>query len=684
MEELQRQFRVALIAVLIIIPVAVIGFMHFEGYALLDAIWLTIITLTSIGYGDITAKTIEGRIFTLFVILFGMGALLFAIQSSFGLFASPALRDLRQRRRTQRIINRLQQHYIICGKGELVDKTINYLLLRSQTHFDTEYTPTTSQFPSAFSALMSKFPLRGMLAKMVATLSRLTPQRTSLLDLVVIITQDNAYADHLRTNGFLVIEGDPTDDQILLRAGVQHAKGLMVLLDSDTEALLTTLTASKLNPNMHITAAALEEAILEKLEQVGAHSVIAPFDVAGQFLNNATLRPAVNMYFNSLLFNEAQKSQIVQLHLWDDSPWIGKHLGALKLRERFDSGVIGIRTTTGEYEYAPTQDRILSPNEVLLAVCPIGQQRPLLADCRAGTEARFRPPAEQILMTPSAPPTSQKHYTLEEAEQAIAAMSQHFIICGTGRVARNAIKKLNPERPFVIISDDYDYTQLLLARGFRVIHGSPTLEETLHKAGVPRAQAIMVALDDRAASVVTVLSCRALSKRLLITATANSDDMIDKLKRAGADSVVSPFQVAAQFVLLASIQPETSQFMKYVLFNYETGLETTELYMETDSPWIGETIESLRIDRLFRAGVIGVRLADRQTYLYAPSGDYVIKADEVLIVVVPMIYSDELASSAHGSISKRPTTLRNKVLSSGSWSREMIKDLIEQGNAKTN
>lgn len=683
MDELQRQFRIALIAVLIIIPVAVIGFMHFEGYSPLDAIWVTIITLTTIGYGDITAKTIEGRIFTLFVILFGMGALLFAIQSSFGLFASPTLRDLRQRRRTQRIIDKLSQHYIICGKGELVDKTINYLLQRSQTQTNTQHHQRYNILLDRLFGQNSHSTIRKISQTLFERIFHLLIRGNSFLDLVVIITQDKTYAERLREKDFLVIEGDPTDEHILTRAGIKKAKGLMVLLDSDTEALLTTLTASKLNTQLYITAAALEERVLEKLEQVGAHSVIAPFEVAGQFLNNATLRPAVNMYFNNLLFSDTQHSQVVQLHLWDDSPWIGKHLGTLKLRERFDSGIIGIRKEDGDYEYAPSQDRILLKNEVLLAVCPMRQQSALLADCRAGTEERFRPPAEQVLMTPSAPPTSQKRYTLEEAGEAINAMSQHFIICGTSRVARNAIKKLNPERPFVIISDDLSYTQELLARGFRVVHGAPTLEETLHKAGISRAQAIMIALDDRAASVLSVLSCRVLSKRLLITATANSDDMIDKLMRAGADSVVSPFHVAAQFVLLASIQPETSHFMKHVLFNYETGLETTELYMETDSPWIGETIESLRIDRLFRAGVIGIRLADRQTYIYAPPSDYVIGANEVLIVVVPMIYSDELASSAHGSISKRPTTLRSKVLTSGSWSRDMIKDLIEQGS-KTN
>ena len=194
----------------------------------------------------------------------------------------------------------------------------------------------------------------------------------------------------------------------------------------------------------------------------------------------------------------------------------------------------------------------------------------------------------------------------------------------------------------------------LIKRGFKVIHGNPTHEETLLKAGINRAQAIMVAIDDKAAAVVTVLTCRTLSRRLLITATANSDDMIDKLTRAGADRVVSPFHVAAQFVLLSTTRPEISAFIEYVLFNYQTGLETADLHMEDDSPWIGDTIESLRLDRLFRAGVIGIRLADGETYIYAPSAQHVIQPQEVLIVVTPMTYFDEMRAAAHGSTTKRP------------------------------
>ncbi len=239
-------------------------------------------------------------------------------------------------------------------------------------------------------------------------------------------------------------------------------------------------------------------------------------------------------------------------------------------------------------------------------------------------------------------------------------MSQHYIICAAGRIAQNAIAKLNPARPFVIISNDSEYVEHLLQRGFLVIQGDPTQEAVLKAAGIQRALAVMVTAEDKASSVLTVLNCRAINKRLLITAAAPSEDIAPKLARAGADRVITPYQVAAQFVLLATTRPVISDFLQYVLFNYAAGIETAELYMEHESPWIGQTILGLGLSEQFGAGVIGLRLSSGQ-YLYAPPGDHLLQEDEVMIVVTPMEHSDLLRELAHGSVNKRPVTLRRDM-----------------------
>ncbi|MEO8612304.1 MAG: NAD-binding protein [Chloroflexota bacterium] len=671
LKETRRQIVIALDAVIIVVAIGIIGFMVIEKMSLLDAAWMTIETLTTIGYGDIVPQTPQGRVFTLFLIVIGLSVFAFGLQASATFLLSPVIREIRGRRRTQRLIDHLQHHYLICGVGELVDNTIKYLLdaaeRRRAAHWAEIYKPIDHFLDGIFGDdAHGHFPrMRAVLRRMMLFFVRFFHRSETLLDVVVVVTPSAAYAAQLRNQGLLVVEGDPTIDEVLQHAGIQHAQAMMVMLDSDTEALLTVLTARNLNPHLDITAATLEEQLAPKMIRVGANGVIAPYEVAGQFLNNATLRPAVNEFFSSILFNQRNDMQTTQIALWDDSPWIGQRLGKLNLRDRHQAAIIGLRLDNGNFLYAPNDDYILHESEVIIAVAPARHIPAIQQSARKGTMLKPRVANWQRIALPSSPFKTPKFtFTLEESEIAIGAMSGHFIICGTGRVARNATNKLDPARPFVLISDDPAYTEELLARGFRVIQGNTVQESILKKAGIEHSLAIMVAIEDDAASVLTVLNCRALSKRLLITATAQSDEMMPKLHRAGADRVIGPFQVAAQFVLLATTRPAVSDFLQYVVYNYAAGIETAELYMQHDSPWIGRSIESLLLDRLFRAGVIGIRQADGQ-YIYAPPGDYVLQEHEVLIVVTPMEHSDELRITAHASASGRPVSLRRGYFESG-------------------
>jgi len=660
--------------------------MVIEDLPFIDSAWLTIITLTTIGYGDISATTELGKLFTILLVLIGLGAITFFLSSSFALLFSTEATDRRRKFRTRKKISQLRNHYIICGMGEMVDKTIVYLLqsahfLREQ-HQEQVYKPIDDFLDRIFGddADGNFVTMRKALHRIIIFFVNIFKPETTILDLLVIITLDTEYAEHLRSAGLLVVEGDPADDDSLIEAGIHRAQAIMVMLNQDTEGLLTVLTARNLNPTLYITAATVEEELKQKMVRAGANIVLAPYEVAGQFLNNTTLRPAVADYFNSMLFDHETNHQITQLKLQDNSPWIGKRISDLLLREHFDAGIIGIQLDDGTFIYAPSDDRILKEDEILLGVAPGIEIPRLQVECQPnGTNSTLLPTFQRMAQFREVNKLEET-YSLIESEEAIEEMSKHFVICGTDRIAQNAVSYLDPSRPFVLISNDNGLTREWLKRGFRVIHGNPAKEETLQKAGVDRAQAIMISNPEKAGAVLTVLTARTMSKRLLITVTATTDDMIEKLQRSGADRVMSPFHVAAQFVLLSTTRPEIAEFLQYVLYNEITGLETAELYMENDSPWIGETIESLRLERLFRAGVIGIRQPDRQSFIYAPPVSHVIKAHEVLIIVTPMTFFDEMRSASLGDTNRRPATLRRdiKVLQSATWSRDMIQDLIKQ------
>lgn len=684
MDNLQQQLRIALFAFLIIIPLGVVGFMYFEGIqSPIEALYVTIITLSTIGYGDIVPRTDTGRLFVITFVISGLSAFAFAGQAIIQVLTSPALRIARQRRQMQKKIAELHYHYIICGMGEMVDKTIEYLLQGATARRNTIrailYKPIDEFLDRIFGDdadghhLWLRKPIQNFLHWFID----ISQRQSTLLDIVVVVTQDRNYAERLRNSGLLVVEGSPSEDNTLYEAGVKRAQAMMVLLDSDTEALLTVLTAHTLVPTLHITAAVLDDDLSRKIVRAGSASVITPFEIAGQFLNNATFRPAVNDFFNGLLFEHDTDYRLTQLLIGEDSPWIGQKLNQLQLREKYDAGIIGIRYADKGYSNAPEFDYVIQEDDVLVALAPAKNIDALQKDLRGG-KASARLALWQSLPFHHEPIKGEKTFSLMEAESAIAQMEKHFIIAGDDRVAQNAIDQLDPSRPFVIVTPDNTLTSDLLKRGFRVLHGNPTSEDVLLKAGIKKAQAIMVSLEKKADSVLTVLSSRAMNKKLLITASAISDDMVEKLERAGADRVLSPFHVAARFVLLTTTRPELSGFVNAVLYNRRIGLETTEIYMEGDSLWIGKVLGELQLGD-FGASVIGVRQADRKTFVYAPENTYQIKAHEVLIIVTPMEFSDEIRASAYGESTRRPNTLRSQAVQSQRWTAEEIKKLIQQG-----
>ncbi len=662
-EETQRQLRFALIAIAFILPIGVAGFMVFENdIDFLDSVWITVTTLTTVGYGDLHARTNEGRIFTILLLLFGLGSFALAAQAGVQFFVSPAIRDIRQRRRAKRKIEQMRDHYVICGEGELVDRTVSYLLRRAEMRRTHQRQALSTLVERRLKWLLgSTHPgirarVRNNIQRFIIWIEERFIRVETILDVVVVVTNDAAYADRVRDTGLLVIHDDPTDDRALRHAGIAHARAVMSLLESDTETILNVLTVRSRNQHVYITASSQSNISL-KMIQVGANIVMAPYDVAGQFLNNATLRPVVNDFFNSIVFDQRASSQVVQLFMRDDSPWIGKTLGELDLRNQYDVGVIGILQESGQFNYTPTDDYQLQEHEVVLAVTPGSRINAMIKSSRVSQGHNPLATNWQRLPNHHVIQTSETTYSLMESAQAIAKMSRHFIICGSGQIIQNALDKLNPERPFVVVTPDSTLASEMIQRGFRVVMGNPSDDEILAKAGIDRALAIMISMEDKANSVLTVLNSRTQNKGLLIVTTASTDDMIPKLRRAGADRVVSPFRIAAQFVLLATTRPVVSDFIQYVLFNYQVGLETTELYMQGDSPWIGKSIDELGLRRIFHAGVVGVRQKSGR-FVYAPQGDYVLGEDEVMIIITPMRYADNLRRIAHGEQRIRPHTLR--------------------------
>ncbi|MFZ4826998.1 MAG: potassium channel family protein [Phototrophicaceae bacterium] len=666
LDDLIRQTRIALLIMLFLITVGVVGFMLIERLSFMDALWLTTITLTTVGYGDLHADTTAGRVFTIALIFFGFGVVAFGLQATVTFLVSPEIRNIRQRRLTRRIISKLEKHYIVCGHMGLVDATVQHLISSVKqrlTYYDQIfYNPIDKFLDGIFGDdALGYYPkTRAIVKNIILYVTRpFINIEGTLLDVVVVITEDAGYAKELRAKNIFVIEGNPTLDNTLIEAGIHRATAMLVMLDNDTQALLTVLSARNLNPDLYITAATVANNLVDKTLRIGANAVIQPYSMAGQFMNSITLRPVVYDFFTTVFFDFTFDTQASQITLFEGSPWIGKTVGELKLNEKFQgSAILGIHTHEGKYVIVPREDYTLSMGEDLIIVSPFSQIKPLHRAGQSPTHFRRIPKWQRINRIES-PKRQTQTYTLDEAEHFIREMSNHYVICGTEEVLQSAIDQLNPDRPFVIVSPDEHMIQSVRSRGFRIILGDPTQEETLLRAGVDRALALMVSADNHADTVLTVMTARNLSSKLLITATALSDEYIQKITIAGADRIFNPLKISAEYVLLATTRPMVVEFFRHVLFNYQDGIETTELYMQNNSPWIGKRIGELLLKRIFGAVAIGIRQRNGE-FIYAPSDEHVLNPHEILLVITPMQHADDLREAAYGSSSKRPDTLRNQ------------------------
>ncbi len=248
MQQALHKLRNALILLAIIIAIGTIGYMIIEHQTFLDAIYMTIITLTTIGYGETFQLNTDGRIFTIFLVLAGVGTVAYALASTVEFMVEGRMTGLMGRRKMRKEIDNLMGHYILCGYGRVGQ----YIAM----------------------------DLSGAGARFV------------------VIEKDPKIADEALEMGFTVIKSDATDDETLKAAGIERAKGLVTALSSDAENLYVTLTARELCPHLFIVSRCNNEDSEPKLRRAGSDRVISPHSIGGRRMAAMLLKPLVWDYLD--------------------------------------------------------------------------------------------------------------------------------------------------------------------------------------------------------------------------------------------------------------------------------------------------------------------------------------------------------------------------------------------------
>ncbi|HEY0003294.1 MAG TPA: potassium channel protein [Pyrinomonadaceae bacterium] len=313
------RFRIgyAMLAVLAAIVLGTLGFHLIEGWPLADSLYLTVQTVTTVGYGDLTPVTQTGRAFAALFMLVGVAAVLYALTSTVQTIVQSELVATFGERRRQREMTKLQQHFIICGAGRVGSRIIREI------------------------------------------------RRTRLP--FVVIERDREKVAHLIESGILVLVRDATLEETLHAAGVERAKGLAACLPDDADNVYVVLTARSLNADLHIVARAVEEEAQPKMIKAGANRVIAPTIIGSHRMAQALMRPAVADFMDSIVAENLDVG-FEQMEVEASSSYAGQKLRATNIRSELDVVVIAIRRSDGQMIYHPSGETQLKAGDTLITI----------------------------------------------------------------------------------------------------------------------------------------------------------------------------------------------------------------------------------------------------------------------------------------------------------------------------
>jgi voltage-gated potassium channel len=305
-------------AVASVLVVGTAGFVIIEHYPVFDAFYMSLTTITTVGYGEIRGLSRAGRVFNSFLIIFGVTALLLAMGAMTQTIIELEFSRYFAKRRVKRMIDKLDRHYIVCGFGK-VGRGAAFELKRAGVPF-------------------------------------------------IVIERSDDKVERAIRDGMLAVHGDATRDENLRELGVNRASGLIAALSTDADNLFLVISAKALNAKMLVSARVIDENSEEKLKRAGADTTVASYNVTGTRLAQGLLRPHVVQFLDSATMNLGPNIGIEQLRVSETCEYNAKSLAQMKLRRELGVIVLAIRKSTGHMLFNPDADERIDAGDVLIAM----------------------------------------------------------------------------------------------------------------------------------------------------------------------------------------------------------------------------------------------------------------------------------------------------------------------------
>jgi voltage-gated potassium channel len=308
-----KEIKRILFLVLILLFVGSIGYSLLEDANIFDSLYMTVITLSTTGYKEVFPLSWAGKVLTMVLIIFGITIFLYALREiNLLLFEGKFF----QERKMQKKINELENHYIICGYGRMGTKIAQELRKRNKPF--------------------------------------------------VILEKDLDNPENLEN--YQYINGDATEDENLIKAGILKAKGLVSVLSTDIANTFTTLSARGLNPSLKIIARAEEESSKEKLIKAGASRVVLPYEIGGYRITQALLRPTVVDFIDEVFSRSDLGLEIEEVKIKKSSNFNGKSIAESKIRSDFNTIIVGIYRESGKLIYNPGSETMIEEGDDLIVI----------------------------------------------------------------------------------------------------------------------------------------------------------------------------------------------------------------------------------------------------------------------------------------------------------------------------
>ncbi|MEA1909465.1 MAG: potassium channel protein [Patescibacteria group bacterium] len=312
----QKAFYGLIALVVGLLAVGTLGYMVIEGWNVLDSLYMVIITLATVGYKEVHAMSPAGTIFTILLIVFGVITLYYVVRVVGEYILVSRLDPSYKLKKMASVINKMNGHYIVCGYGRVGKKIV-------------------SEFMAA------NIP-------------------------VVVIEKDPDNVELNRGQGVIFVEGDSTQEEMLVSAGLMNAKGFVASLGRDSDNILAVITARSLNSNVFIVAKANSDATIDKLLRVGANRAVSPYQISAYRMATFAMHPDVADFVDNVVDLQNSEIQITDMTVADTSSLVGQPLKQYLSNRKSGITVLVVNRPDGQSVINPLGDTIIQAGDRLI------------------------------------------------------------------------------------------------------------------------------------------------------------------------------------------------------------------------------------------------------------------------------------------------------------------------------